>query len=165
MQPKRTISAICLLSLVLCSVSVTCSDFVKNARRPLECTSWGLNYAPSVARQLVSRSPSASASLSDRVLARLVEAESKEIDVWSRDDIRIARITVGLASQGRDNAYVVATYQVLGIHPDKVWPAIVARRKAVLGASYDNFFGAKLPPKKPAEVARVGVEVAKAATA
>lgn len=113
----------------------------------------------------MSRSPSASAALSDRVLARLEEAERKECDPWARDDIRIAWITVSLAALGRDNAHVVATYQVLGIHPDKVWDSIVARRKAVLGANYDDFFGAKLPPKKAAEVARLRVKVAKAATA
>lgn len=115
----------------------------------------------------MSWSPSASAlSLSDRVLARLVEAESKEIDPWARDDIRIARLTVSLAQQGRPDPFITATYQALGIHPDKVWPAIVARRKAILGeAGYENFFGAKLPPKKPAEVVRLRVKVAKAATA
>lgn len=156
----------CLLSVVLCFAFVTCSDFVKNARRPIECTSWGLNYAPSVRAPIVSRSPSASGLLSDRVLARLVQAESKELDPWVRDDIRIARLTVSLAAQERSLPFISATYQVLGIHPDKVWPAIVARRKAVLGANYDDFFGEhQLPPKKAAQVARLGVEVAKAATA
>lgn len=86
---------------------------------------------------------------SDRVAVRLVEAESKESDAWYRDDYRIARVTVGLARHGSPIPHVEATYRVLGIHPDQVWPRIVARRHAVLGADYEKFFGGASSPKKP----------------
>jgi hypothetical protein len=72
--------------------------------------------------------------LAERVLARLEAAEQKESDVWLRDDIRIAWITTLYASRGNPQAHVDATYKVLGIHPDKVWPAICARRAALLGS-------------------------------
>jgi len=71
--------------------------------------------------------------LAERVLVRLEAAEQKESDLWLRDDIRIAWITVLEASRGNPQPHVDATYKVLGIHPDKVWPAILERRKALLG--------------------------------
>lgn len=69
------------------------------------------------------------------VLEYLASAEAAEEDVWLRDDVRIAWITVLYASQGSPIPHIAATYQVLGLHPDKVYPAIVARRAALLGPS------------------------------
>jgi hypothetical protein len=69
----------------------------------------------------------------DRILAQLTLAEAKEPCPWLRDDIRIAWITTLWASQGKPQPHVAATYAVLGLHPDKVWSAILARREAVLG--------------------------------
>jgi hypothetical protein len=76
--------------------------------------------------------------LAERVLARLEAAERKESDVWLRDDIRIAWITTLYASRGNPQPHIDATYRVLGIHPDKVWPAICARRAAILGRSFQT---------------------------
>jgi hypothetical protein len=94
--------------------------------------------------------------LSERVLIRLVEAEAQECDAWYRDDYRIARVTVGLARQGSPIPHIEACYAVLGIHPDQVWPRIVARRQAVLMSEYADFFGSASSPKKP--VRSVGME-------
>ena len=69
----------------------------------------------------------------DRILARLVQAEAHEPDLWLRDDYRQAFITVTLASRGNTMPFVVASYQMYGLHPDKVYSAILARRKALLG--------------------------------
>lgn len=88
--------------------------------------------------------------LCDRVVVRLVEAEAKESDAWYRDDYRIARVTMGLVRTGSPIPYIEATYTVLGIHPDQVWPRIVARRGAMLGAEYSNLFGGISSPRKPA---------------
>ena len=71
--------------------------------------------------------------LTERVLSHLERAEAKEPDAWMRDDYRIAWITTLYASQGNPQPHVDATYRVLGLHPDKVWPAILARRRALLG--------------------------------
>jgi hypothetical protein len=90
-----------------------------------------------------------------RVLLALEDAESREINPHFQDDIRIAWITVLRASRGESAAHVSASYSVLGLHPEKVWPAIVARRKALLGSLYEEFFGAELAPKKPAQSVRV----------
>lgn len=71
--------------------------------------------------------------LAERVLVCLEAAERKEFDPWLRDDIRIAWITTLYASRGNPQPHVDATYRVLGLRPDKVWPAICARRAALLG--------------------------------
>lgn len=84
-----------------------------------------------------------------RVLSRLEDAEARELNPHFRDDYRISWITVLNAVRGVAEPHVVATYAVLGLHPSKVWPAIVARRKAQLGPLYEEFFGVSLPPKKP----------------
>jgi hypothetical protein len=86
--------------------------------------------------------------LTGRVLLRLEQSEKTEIDPHFRDDIRIAWITTLFAARGETEPHVAATYRVLGMHPEKVWPAIVARRKAMLGTEYENFFEAS-GPKKP----------------
>lgn len=94
--------------------------------------------------------------LSARVLTRLVEAESREFDAWFRDDYRVARVTVALARDGSSMPHVEASYRVLGLHPDRVWPMIEARREVLLGADYEKFFGEASSPKKP--VRAVGLE-------
>jgi hypothetical protein len=122
--------------------------------------------------------PTKGRSRIDRILAQLTLAEAKEPCPWFRDDIRIAWITTRLASQGNQQAHVDATYAVLGLHPDKVWLAILARREAVLGtaavaqlverrtcnaeATGSNPVGGSSPvpsPKKPVEsVGRIDKE-------
>lgn len=87
----------------------------------------------------------------DRILEYLVWAEANEPDVWLRDDYRIAWITLLRASRGESIPHVTATYAVLGLHPNKVWPAILAHRKALLGT---EIWGTSSPPKKPVESVR-----------
>lgn len=87
--------------------------------------------------------------LARSILSRLAEAEAQESDAWLRDDLRIARLTVFHAARGDAvlcSPQVLASYEVLGLHPDKVWPAIVARRHAL---GFEKFWGVELPPKKP----------------
>lgn len=78
--------------------------------------------------------PKTEKSLADRIMARLFHAEAREPDVWFRDDYRQAFITVSLAAKGNTMPFVVASYQMYGVHPDKLWDAICQRRKALLGA-------------------------------
>jgi len=102
----------------------------------------------------------------ERVLAYLQQSEKKEIDPWLRDDIRIAWMTARWAQHGvpewswrKDSApHVAATYQVLNCHPDEVWPRIVAQRKAKLGASYEQVWGAPSVPKKPVQRDKRGAQ-------
>ena len=133
---------VCALAVVPCSVIVTAFGFPSRSKFTEVC--WPVSLRPQ------SVSVSAPVSFADRVLARLEQRERKEIDPWVRDDIRIAWITVLYAARGESQPHVAASYQVLGLHPDKVWPAIVARRKTQLGRYYEEFFGEELPPKKPA---------------
>lgn len=80
--------------------------------------------------------------LSRRVMARLWSAEVREVNPHYQADIRIAWITVLLASRGELEPSVSATYAVLGKHPRDVWPAILARRHALLGRDYPLFYDA-----------------------
>jgi hypothetical protein len=88
-----------------------------------------------------------SGRLAQRILFRLEQVEWREPDPHFRDDLRIAWITVLRADRGESLPHVSATYSVLGLHPDKVWPAIEARRRALLGIE-------SLPAKKPAQSVR-----------
>ena len=75
-------------------------------------------------------------TLADRILARLTQAETHEREVSFRDDYRIAFLIVRFCQTGEAvlcTPHVLATYQVLGCHPDEVWHRIVARRQAYLG--------------------------------
>jgi hypothetical protein len=99
-----------------------------------------------------------------RVIGRLLQAESREPDPWARDSYAIARLTVASAARGEQHPHVLATYSFLGLHPDKVWPAIVARRRSMLGQHYDDWYDEsglqrtspdhQLPAKKPPQSVR-----------
>ena len=93
--------------------------------------------------------------LYERVLARLEATELLELNPHYRDDYRISWICVLNAARGVAAPHVLASYSVLGLHPDSVWPAIIARRNAQLGSlCYEHFFGATAPPKKPTQSVR-----------
>jgi hypothetical protein len=98
-----------------------------------------------------------------RVLFRLEQAELSELNPHLRDDYRIAWIVALYAMSGDSQPLVAATYRVLGLHPEKVWSAIVARRKADLGKEYSAWYDESglsvpesqswaLPPKKPVQM-------------
>lgn len=93
--------------------------------------------------------------LARRILSRLEQAEAHEPNPHLQADIRIAWITVLMASRGLKLPDVSASYAVLGLHPKQVWTAIVDRRRALLGSLYAEFWGEmSLPPKKPPQSER-----------
>ena len=93
-------------------------------------------------------------ALVQRVLSRLERAEWHEPSPHLQADYRIAWITVLRASRGESAAHVSASYAVLGLHPEKVWPAILERRKALLGPLHENFYGDLAVARKPARSER-----------
>jgi hypothetical protein len=124
---------------------------------PLSVTAVGLSFRAEVlgaitfvsARTATPEPLRLDENLSGRVLARLEDCERTEIDPWLRDDFRIAWITVLFASRGNLQPHVDATYRVLGLHPEKVWPAMMERRKAICGRLYEEVWGGASSPKKP----------------
>lgn len=75
-----------------------------------------------------------------RILDRLMEAEMSEPEIWFRQDYRQAFICVSLASRGEAQPFVTSSYRIFGIHPDNVWPQIMAKRKAKLGKEFPEWF-------------------------
>jgi hypothetical protein len=103
--------------------------------------------------------------LSGRVVKRLTQAEACEPNPHYRDDLQIARLTVHYAATGEAvlcPPHVLASYAVLGLHPEKVWPAIEARRKALLGPLLEVLDAPQLrretPPKKAAQSVKLWAE-------
>lgn len=69
-----------------------------------------------------------------RILSRLSQFQADEPDPWLRDDLQIASLIVAHAARGDAvlcTPDVLASYEVLGLHPNKVWPAIQARHEAL----------------------------------
>jgi hypothetical protein len=91
-----------------------------------------------------------------RILDRLWEAEKSEPDVHLRSDYRQAFICVSLASRGEPQPFITSSYRIFGVHPDNVWPEIMAKRKAKLGKEFPDWFDQAgnlkpdIPGKKPA---------------
>lgn len=83
-------------------------------------------------------------SFSQRVLVRLAQAESTEPDVWLRDDIRIAWITVLNCANHKPTPWEWAFNTVIGGHPSKVIPQLVERVR-----KHAEMDLAALPPKRP----------------
>ncbi len=125
-----------LLALVLCP-SLRCVAGVADAGVcPASVTDVQLIWEPSgffdeIMRPALPPQEPLGLQFSDRILIRLVDAESRETDPWLRDDIRIARVTVGFARRGSPIPHIEASYAVLGVHPDQIWPRILARREAL----------------------------------
>jgi hypothetical protein len=99
-------------------------------------------------------SPKIKITLHERIMARLIQAEAHETDIWLRQDYRQAFICVSLAAKGNTEPFLVSSYQVYGIHPDKVWPKILWNRQAKLAREYKDWYdasGMMKPdlPKKP----------------
>lgn len=78
----------------------------------------------------------------ERILARLVQlaARAHDVDIRLSDDYRQAFVIVSLAERGNPIPFVESSYICYGLHPDKLWPAIVARRKADLGKEYSRWY-------------------------
>ena len=87
--------------------------------------------------------PNKSKHLSDRVMARLIQAEAHEGNPHFRDDYRQSFITLTLASRGNTMPFVVASFQMYGVHPDKVFAAITEKRRAKLGDEYSDWYDSK----------------------
>lgn len=111
--------------------------------------------------------------LADRVLVRVEESEKREIDSWLRDDLRQSWISLSTFWHGKFptfwDAFMDASYRMYGLHPDQVWPSIVAKRRAKLGPLYSVLYDENdlprtedlsvgPPPKKPvrSESGRMG---------
>src|SRR5579872_1697961 len=75
-----------------------------------------------------------------RVLERLWRAEVSEPNPHFQADYRISWITVLLADRGLAQPNVIATYGVLGCHPDRVWGHLQWQRQALLGREYSQFY-------------------------
>jgi hypothetical protein len=69
----------------------------------------------------------------------LILAEDEQLyDLHRRHDYREAFIVVVLAAEGDPQPMVTASYKIFGVHPDKVWPHIIADRKAKLDTEYES---------------------------
>jgi len=77
-----------------------------------------------------------------RILDRLEEAERSEPDIHLRTDYRQSWICVRLAGRGVAQPFVESSYRLYGKHPDKVWPHILATRKAKLGDEFRDWYDA-----------------------
>ena len=83
----------------------------------------------------------------ERILSRIVQIEAHESNPHYRDDYRIAWHIVHICQSGEAvecTPAELAWYRVLGMHPAKVWPRMLANRQALLGRD-----GVVPFPKKP----------------
>jgi hypothetical protein len=89
--------------------------------------------------------------LSERIMQRLIRAEAHETNTSLRQDYRQAFICVSLASKGNTEPFLVSSYEVHGLHPDKVWPYILWNRQVLLGREYKDWYDAagNLKPDLP----------------
>lgn len=66
----------------------------------------------------------------------LLWARDAEEQAWFRDDYQIALRTCLNLGKGYPNPFVLACRETLGLHPDKVWPAMIARKRWLLGTTF-----------------------------
>lgn len=128
--------ALWLLLYAVCPLSGTAVRF------SLDLEVWGRITLPACSEPepFVLPECSSEENLGQRVFDRLVEAADREPHSWFADDYLIARQTVLMAGRGVSDPHLQATVYVLGLQPEKVWPAIVAKRKAQLGSMYSAWY-------------------------
>jgi len=91
----------------------------------------------------------------DRILARLAHRAAHEADAHLADDYRQAMVAILLAARGSPIAFIESSYVCYGLHPDKVWPAILARREALLGPKANPQKGANAIPEAAVGLSQV----------
>jgi hypothetical protein len=106
-----------------------------------ECSSLPTTFTGEILFELLLLKVDSSNAQSARILSYLASAEQDEEDVWLRDDIRIAWITVLYAANERPTPWEWAFNRVVGGHPSKVIPILVERRQKHAELA--------LPPRKP----------------
>jgi hypothetical protein len=170
---RRTLAAFALFLLLSPTLAL-------DGNSPLACTIQPFAVAVQGASPQESRMASHKrlSRWSERVLTQLDQSKCNEPNPHLRDDIHIAYLTVLYAAREDVSCctpHMRATLDTLGLHPDKVWPAIVARRKAQCGSLYSAFYDENdlwrggdldslmLPPKKAAEREGGGIAANKAA--
>jgi hypothetical protein len=94
-------------------------------------------------------------TLAERILARLIQSEAHEASPHFRDDYRQSFIALTLALEGSPIPFIEASYRMYGLHPDKVWPAMVARRAALIGRPA-QFPSSDKKQSEPSEFVRLG---------
>jgi len=108
---------------------VASAKTVYNPPTPLEPAALPLNWLLNPAKE-----PD---SLIDRILARLVSAEAHEPNAHLKDDYRQAQVALLLAEKGSAAPFVESSYICYGLHPDRVFDAMVRHREALLGPFYN----------------------------
>lgn len=95
--------------------------------------------------------PKDSSSKTDRILARLALAESRELNPALRADIRQAWIIVFLAAKDDPQPLITSSYEMFGTHPDNVFTRIQAERRAKLGQEFSDWYDSagNLKPELP----------------
>ena len=63
-----------------------------------------------------------------------------ELNPHWRDDYRQARVIIALCRASDPDPLVTSSYRIYGVHPDLVFVAITAIRKAKLGDEYSDFY-------------------------
>src|SRR5262252_10545384 len=69
-----------------------------------------------------------------------MNAEIAEQNLHWKDDYRQARIIIALCRAHDPEPLVTSSYRIYGVHPDLVFVAITAIRKAKLGDEYSDFY-------------------------
>jgi len=88
--------------------------------------------------------PSKAKFLTDRILARLIFAEAHEPNAHLKDDYRQSQVCVILAEKGSPIPFMESSYICYGLHPAKVWSAILRNREAWLGTKTEALCSEKL---------------------
>jgi hypothetical protein len=86
--------------------------------------------------------PAKSKDFPARVLARLIQSEAHEANPHFKDDYRQSFIALSLTLNREYthfwDAFVAASYRMYGLHPETLYAAIEARRRAQLGSLYEE---------------------------
>jgi len=106
----------------------TCYRTLTAPQREQCYPSW-LARVPGVVTRCGRKHPLSLMDVAQRVVYRLTQAEAKEPDAWLRDDLRIARLTVFFAGNGKPDPWRFAFWWYLGQVPEKLIPQFQERER------------------------------------
>lgn len=142
---RPTLAQCPIIGKTLNNHNVTTSSPIRNNQAPNEFSPAANEYiAPVLAeqlplfleRELLSLFDDTRLEQAERVLEYLARAESKELDVWAQDDIRVAWLAVLYAARGFDRPWHYAFWCYYGKTSEKlipIWLEQEAARNAMLG--------------------------------
>ena len=116
------------------------SQLLESSSLTISPLAWILGRKPSLKLIEQARATESLDYISERILARLAQAQTHEQNVWLREDIAYAFTIVSFAGRGDLSPVQSACRLIFRCQPEQVWQNVMATRRLKLGPEFRTWF-------------------------